>query len=136
MIRFTLSCTRTHEFEGWFKNGATFERQTEEGAVACPVCGSTEVKKAIMAPAVTRGGEARDAARAAALLQTLRQVREHVEKNFENVGGRFAEEARRIHYGEAEPRDIVGQATPAEARELREEGIKVQPLPELPKLDG
>ena len=136
MIRFTLSCAEDHQFEGWFKDSATFERQAREHAIACPVCGGTDVRKAIMAPAVARGSEAHDQAKAAMLVQMLRQVREHVEKNFDNVGERFVEEARRIHYGETEPRDIFGQATLAEAKELHEEGINVRPLPELPKLDG
>ena len=136
MIRFALSCAGDHQFEGWFKDGATFERQAGEHGIACPVCGGTDVRKAIMAPAVARGGEAREQAKAAMMLQMLRQVREHVERNFDNVGERFPEEARRIHYGETEPSDIFGQATLAEAKELHEEGINVRPLPELPKLDG
>ena len=91
-----------------------------------------------MAPAVSRGAEAaeRAKARAAALMTVMRQAREHVEKNFEHVGERFAEEARRIHQGESEKRDIWGQATTAEAKELRDEGIAVSPLPDVPKLDG
>lgn len=141
MIRFTLNCSRDHAFEGWFKDGATFERQAEARGITCPICGDDAIRKAVMAPAVARStarepapGEA--AARRAALIAALRQVRAHVEQNFENVGERFAEEARRIHYGEAETRDIFGQATLAEAKELHEEGIPVRPLPEPPKLDG
>lgn len=135
MIRFALSCGQDHEFEGWFKDGAAFDRQAADHDIICPICGDTDVRKAIMAPAVARKGEL-TAEKAAMLMQLLRQVREHVEKNFDNVGERFAEEARRIHYGEAEARDIFGRATLAEAKELLEEGINVRPLPELPKLDG
>ena len=164
MIRFSLNCAHDHEFEGWFRSSDSFEEQVEAGAITCPVCGDTQVRKAVMAPAVvTRsGGRGRargeggdgaaagrevataaaaaglspEQAKAAMMMQMLRKVREHVEQNFENVGPRFAEEARRIHYGESEARDIFGQASPAEAKELVEEGIQVRPLPDLPKLDG
>jgi hypothetical protein len=78
----------------------------------------------------------REQARQALMLHMARKVREHVEKNFEPVGDRFAEEARKIHYGEADKREIWGSATVADAKELHEEGIPVQPLPELPELDG
>src|SRR3712207_1088298 len=144
MIRFALTCDQKHEFEGWFRDNEAFERQAAAGQVGCPVCGDTAVRKAIMAPAVARSREGgvssssaeRAQVRMALMLKVLRQVREHVEKNFENVGDRFAEEVRRIHHGEAEERDVWGRATLAEAKELHEEGIPVQPLPELPELDG
>jgi hypothetical protein len=160
MIRFALHCGRDHSFEGWFKDGQTFERQAGEGDIACPVCGDRSVRKAMMAPAVVRSSprtaapaapaprpapeqppmlpprEAPDHVKAAMMVAMLRQVRAHVEKNFENVGDRFPDEARRIHHGEAEARDIFGQATLEEARELHEEGIPVRPLPEVPELDG
>jgi hypothetical protein len=161
MIRFALHCGRDHSFEGWFKDGQTFERQAGEGDIACPVCGDRSVRKAMMAPAVVRSSgpravgateaaprpapeqlpaqvprEAPDHVKAAMVVAMLRQVRAHVEKNFENVGDRFPDEARRIHHGEAEARDIFGKATLAEARELHEEGIPVRPLPEVPELDG
>jgi hypothetical protein len=149
VIRFALHCANDHAFEGWFRDGATFDRQAREGAVTCPICGDSSVRKAMMAPAVVRSGsrsppsqpapaaaEAPDHAKAAMMLAMLRKVREHVEQNFENVGERFPEEARRIHYGEAEEREIFGQASLADAKELLEEGISVRPLPDLPKLDG
>ena len=138
MIRFTLACGRGHEFEGWFRDNAAFERQSADGQVACPSCAGTDVRKAVMAPAVSRGAEAaeRARARAVALVAAMRHAREHVERNFEHVGERFADEARRIHHGESEKRDIWGQATVAEAKELRDEGIPVSPLPDPPKLDG
>jgi hypothetical protein len=138
VIRFTLACGRGHEFEGWFRDNAAFERQAADQQVSCPVCADTTVRKAVMAPAVSRGAEAAQRAKAklGAMMQAMRQVREHVETNFENVGPRFAEEARRIHQGEAEKRDIWGQATITEAKELRDEGVPVAPLPDPPKLDG
>lgn len=150
MIRFALNCSQDHAFEGWFKSGDAFEQQADEGQVACPTCGDRAIRKAMMAPAIVRSTAGRRAeapaapvepaaeqqARAAMLLAMMRKVREHVEQNFENVGDRFPEEVRRVHYGEAEARDLFGQATLDEAKELLEEGIPVRPLPELPKLDG
>lgn len=140
MIRFSLSCGQEHGFEGWFRDNAAFEQQAEAGQIACPTCGDTAVRKAIMAPAVARtdttAAAERAAKRTAMMMQVMRQVRQHVVNNFDNVGPKFAEEARRIHNGETEKRDIWGQATPDEAQELHEEGIPVLPLPEVPELDG
>lgn len=149
MILFSLLCAGDHEFEGWFKSNAGFDEQATSGQIACPICGDTGVRKAMMAPAVARSGSLvpaiptppatvpeRGSMPPAMMRQMLLKVREHVEKNFDHVGDRFAEEARRIHHGESEQRDIWGRATAAEARELNDEGIAVRPLPELPKLDG
>jgi hypothetical protein len=140
MIRFGLVCSRGHEFEGWFRDGGSFDTQAASGDLSCPTCGDTGVQKAVMAPAIARSrGEAAPDPRRAAMarmLQMARQVREHVEKNFDNVGERFPEEARRMHYGEAEHRDIYGKASMDEAQALRDEGIGISQLPELPKLDG
>jgi hypothetical protein len=157
MIRFALNCTNDHAFEGWFRDGAAFDRQAGEGAIVCPTCGDNSVRKAMMAPAVVRSSSRAvaapaavaaappapappvgltDHAKAAAVVAMLRTMRAHVEKNFDNVGERFPEEARRIHYGEAEERQIYGQATIAEARDLVDEGIQVRPLPDVPELDG
>jgi hypothetical protein len=154
MIRFTLNCAQDHSFEGWFKDGAAFDRQAGEGAITCPVCGDNAVRKAVMAPAIVRSAGRREPepvpapaaqppapptpeqAKAMMMLAMLRQVRAHIEQNFADVGDRFPEEARKIHYGETEARDIYGKATPEEAKELLEEGISVHPLPDLPKLDS
>jgi hypothetical protein len=154
MIRFALNCVHDHAFEGWFKSGAAFDQQAAAGDITCPVCGDNAVRKAVMAPAVVRSSSRSEQAlvpapapapaaeptpdqvKAAMFMAMLRKVREHVEQNFDNVGEKFPEEARRIHYGEAEARDIYGQATIEEAKELLEEGITVRPLPELPKLDS
>ena len=140
MICFRLTCAAAHEFEGWFRDNDGFEEQSARGDLTCPVCGDREVRKAIMAPAVARSAEAPegDPRRAffTKMLQVMRSVREHVEANFENVGEQFPEEARKIHYGETEHRDIFGEATGSEARELIEEGIAIHPLPMIPKLDG
>jgi hypothetical protein len=151
MIRFALQCSQDHAFEGWFRDGAAFDAQAGDGVITCPVCGDSAVRKAMMAPAVVRSAARSapasapvpaaptmtpDQVKAAMMVGMLRKMREHVEKNFENVGDRFPEEARRIHYGEAAEREIYGRATPEEAKELHEEGVPVRPLPELPKLDG
>jgi hypothetical protein len=141
MIRFELTCAQEHAFEGWFRDGASFEQQAAAGALECPLCGDHTVRKGVMAPAIARGRGAptppdpRKEAMAMALVM-MRQVQAHIQQSYENVGERFPEEARRIHYGEAERRDIYGQASDEEARSLRDEGIPVSRIPVLPKLDG
>lgn len=163
MIRYTLVCDKRHEFESWFANSAAYDKQAKRGLVACPLCGSAKVEKALMAPRLTRGGAAAtrqetsapapvpsassEAAPAAAppatpvammspqeqeFRQKLRELRDHVVRNAENVGPRFPEEARKMHYGEAEHRSIYGIASPEDAKELHEEGIPFSPLPILP----
>ena len=150
MICFSLVCGNDHGFEGWFRDGATFDRQAGDGGISCPECGDTAVRKAMMAPAVVRSGSRSravaepaakfaampDEAKAAIMIAMVRKMREHVETHFENVGDRFPDEARRIHYGDAEEREIYGRASPEEARELVEEGIGVHMLPDVPELDG
>jgi hypothetical protein len=138
VIRFALACSAGHEFEGWFKSNEAFEAQRAAGELACPVCGASSVDKAIMAPAVARSGtgDRPPPELVARFLAMARALREHVERNFEHVGPRFPEEARRIHLGEAEARDIYGEATREEVEQLLEEGIEVRPLPWVPKLDG
>ncbi|WP_298817102.1 DUF1178 family protein [uncultured Roseibium sp.] len=171
MIKYTLVCNATHSFEGWFRNSDDFEAQCGRGLVTCPICGSTEVRKGLMAPAVSTArkreafstpvspgdgqaevneapsappipADAAPATRTSALLpadlqkkeivEALRVVRAQIIENSENVGSNFAKEARKIHYGEAEERNIYGQTTPKDAEALMEEGIAVVPLPDLP----
>lgn len=133
MIRYALVCKAGHEFEGWFPGIDACDKQLDKGLVECPDCGSKKVKKGLMAPAVASkkdSGDAKKHAMAFAAHQAkLTALREHVEQNFDNVGERFPEEARRIHYGETESRDIYGEATVAEAKELIEEGVELAPLP-------
>lgn len=136
MILFDLRCGDGHAFEAWFKDGATFDRQAAAHEIACPVCGSHEVAKALMAPAVAPSRPKIDAERAARMVRALREVRDHVEKTFDHVGPRFAEEARKIHYGEVEKRNIYGDATPEESRSLEDEGIEVGRIPWLPRHDS
>jgi len=134
MIRYALACDNGHDFEGWFPGSEACDKQLKLGLVACPDCASTTVKKALMAPSVrtTKGkddGKSKQAMALAAHKAKLQALRAHVEQNFEDVGDRFPEEARRIHYGETEKRDIYGKASLDEAKELVEEGVEVAPLP-------
>lgn len=132
MIRYTLRCDETHEFEAWFRDSAAYDQQQPAGEIACPICGSRKVEKAIMAPSVaSRKGpsSAEESQRALAALAMLRELRKEVEKNADGVGERFAEEARRIHYGETDPRSIYGSTTAEEARDLVEEGIEFGIIP-------
>jgi hypothetical protein len=135
MILFDLRCKDGHAFEAWFRDSAAYEDQAAAGDLACPVCGSAEVSKALMAPAVNSRPKI-DVAQAAGAMQLWRRVQNHIEKNFDHVGSRFAEEARKIHHGEAEKRSIYGEATKAEAKELRDEGIDVNQIPWLPRHDA
>lgn len=140
MIRYALHCASGHEFEGWFRSSADFDIQARGGKLTCPSCGSAKVSKQLMTPGVSgadRGGESpalmvKPDGRDARLRRLMRDMREHIVANSEDVGPRFAEEARRIHYDEAEHRSIRGQATPGEAKALVEEGINVAPIPILP----
>jgi hypothetical protein len=164
MIRYALACDRGHEFEIWFKNFADYDKQSKRGLVSCPVCGSTKVEKALMAPSLGRGSKKDASARPAeiappsenappsappppaadkapvAMLSPqerevrakLKELRDHLVKNADNVGTKFPEEARKMHYGEIEHRSIYGEASPQEAKELHDEGIEFHPLPVLP----
>ena len=130
MIRFSLRCDQAHRFDSWFGSGADFDRLSGAGLVACAVCGSSTVEKDLMAPSVAGTAEATPlSAPASPAEQALTELRRRIEAQSENVGRSFATEARRIHEGEAPARTIIGEARPAEARALIEEGIAVAPLP-------
>ncbi len=136
MIRYALRCEHEHGFEAWFAASADYDDQAARGLVECPACGSRSVSKQIMAPAVS-GTKKPDAAPVLARMQTMmmqaaREVRTHVEQNFDYVGDAFAREARDIHEGRSEKREIYGEATPEEARKLKEDGVPCAPLPPLP----
>jgi len=155
MIRYALVCDRRHEFEIWFKNSADYDRQNKRGLVTCPGCGSSKVEKAIMAPALARTSKsvsapstadptptaAPDAKAPVAMMSPqehelrskLKELREHLTKNADYVGGKFPEEARKMHYGEIKHRSIYGEASPKDAKELHDEGIEFHPLPVLPE---
>jgi hypothetical protein len=150
MIRYALACAEGHSFESWFQDSAAFDKQARQKLVTCPICGSAKVEKAIMSPRLA-GTRKRGAARAPAparatdktpvammspqeqeLRSKLKELREHLTKNADYVGQRFPEEARKMHYGEADHRSIYGEASPDEAKKLHEEGIEFHPLPILP----
>lgn len=142
MIKYALVCENDHEFEAWFQNGDAYEIQAAQSLVACPECGSHQVAKAIMAPAVATRAVARERAAepshvaqipAEQMQQVMRRVREEVHAKAEYVGGRFAEEARRIHFDESPERGIYGEASAEEVRSLAEDGVPFIPLPRLPE---
>lgn len=138
MIRYGLSCENGHGFEGWFGSAGDFDRQQQMGLVSCPSCGSVHVAKQLMAPSLStaRGKEHRQElvmqAGQREMVKRLREMVSTIRANAEDVGDRFPEEARKIHYGEAEERGLIGRATPQEARELLEEGVEIAPLPLIP----
>lgn len=140
MISFTLRCAKDHEFEAWFKDGKTYDRQAKQGKVACPVCGNAKIEKAPMAPNISTGGSrgklSPDAAAAAKMREALVELRKQVEQNCDYVGDKFAEEARKIHYEETEQRDIYGETTSDEAEALQEEGIEFSRIPWVPRSNG
>ena len=150
MILYRLKCPAEHEFEGWFPNSAAYDRQAAGGEITCPICGDHEIGKAPMAPRIgksvaepapaetpTKAVSAPSAPQnPAEMLQLLRTLRRTVEANCENVGEKFAEEARKIHYGETENRGIYGDTTPEEAEELADEGIEFGRIPWVPATDS
>lgn len=156
MIRYSLICERKHEFESWFANSAAFDKQVKRGLIDCPICGSTKIEKALMTPRLGRKGArpaetespppaatpvATEAAPSPVAMMSpqerelrskLKELREHLTANAENVGRKFSDEARKMHYGEIEHRSIYGEASAKEATELHEEGIEFHALPVLP----
>ena len=131
MIKYRLMCDKSHEFDGWFADSAAFDAQKQDGLLACALCGSKKVSKAIMAPAVPKkANQQKDEAQE--IRHMMQKVSAHVEENFDYVGTDFAEEARKIHYGETETRDIYGETSLEDAKDLVEEGVPVAPLPGLP----
>ena len=155
MIRYSLRCERGHAFESWFQSSAAYESQEKRKLVSCPSCGSVKVERAIMAPQIVskKGREIAPPAPAESaasreltttestpllmaqereLRAKLRELRDHIVKNADNVGERFPNEARKMHYGDIEHRPIYGEASPDEARALIDEGVEVSPLPVLP----
>jgi hypothetical protein len=162
MIRYSLICEHKHDFEIWFKNSADYDKQSKRGLVTCPACGSVKVEKALMAPSLGRGTKKSAGAPVAEVAPPepaapetpapaegktsvamvspqerefrakLKELRDHLTKNAENVGPKFPEEARKMHYGEQPHRSIYGEASPQEAKDLIEEGVELHPLPVLP----
>ena len=138
MIRFSLNCENDHDFDGWFRSSADYETQKKRGLVACPTCHSSKVDKALMAPAVATARKAEKVALVAndaqhQMMAMMKELAQKVRQNADYVGDKFAEEARKIHFGEADARGIYGEATVEEARELAEDGVEFMPLPILPE---
>jgi hypothetical protein len=162
MIRYALRCERDHHFESWFQDSAAYDQQVKRKLVSCPVCESVAIEKAIMAPRIVskKGRERAEPMAEAApvpvpaapetpaaaagptplvmtqereLRAKLKQLRDHIVKNADNVGDHFPNEARKMHYGEIEHRPIYGEASPEEAKSLIDEGVEVSPLPVLPE---
>jgi hypothetical protein len=158
MIRYALHCDHDHEFESWFQSSSAYDSQVKRKLVTCPICGSAKVDKAIMAPrivgkkgrgpamppseptAVATTPEATPSGPTSLLMAQerelrtkLKELRDHIVKNADNVGEKFANEARAMHYGDKEHRPVYGEASPDEAKSLIDEGIEVSPLPTLPE---
>ena len=154
MIRYNLRCERGHQFESWFQSSSAYESQERRHLIDCPVCGSAKVERAIMAPGIIgKKGRAKaqpvsapvpaeaPASESTPLMMAqerelrtkLKELRDHIVKNADNVGERFPNEARKMHYGDIEHRPIYGEASPEEARALVDEGVEVSPLPTLPE---
>ena len=158
MIRYSLQCERGHAFESWFQSSSAYESQEKRKLVTCPACGSAKVERAVMAPQIvskkgrdTKPSDQLPVPAAAAevippssptpllmaqeveLRAKLRELRDHIVKNADNVGEKFPNEARKMHYGDIEHRPIYGDASPDEAKALIEEGVEVMPLPALPE---
>ena len=162
MILYDLKCRKKgHVFETWFRDSAAYDEQVAAGAIACPTCGSRKVEKALMAPRLARNGRTRDkaeggprggpeggpegkmatravmeTAESAELMGQLRTLRQKVEENCDYVGGAFAEEARKIHYGEKDARNIYGETSDEQAKELHEEGVTFNRIPWAPRQDS
>ncbi|MGV3580377.1 DUF1178 family protein [Brevundimonas sp.] len=136
MIRYALACDHGHPFEAWFGSSSDYDDQAVRGLVECPFCGSRSVQKQIMAPAVSgtkKSAPTPDLGKVQAMMmEAAREVRSHVEANFDYVGDSFAKEARDIHEGRSEHREIYGEATPAEVKKLKEDGVPCAPLPPAP----
>ena len=160
MIHYRLRCAKGHSFESWFQSSSAYEAQEARNLVDCPICGSAKVEKAIMAPRIVskKGRERAEPVPAPAPAETpvaaeapaagptslmmaqerelrakIKELRDHIVKNADNVGERFPNEARAMHYGDKEHRPIYGEASPEEARSLIDEGVEVSPLPTLPE---
>jgi hypothetical protein len=137
MIKYALACDHAHEFEGWFGSSSDYDDQAARGLVECPFCGSTGVRKQIMAPAVAgtkaqRSAPEPDARMREMMMTAMSEVRREVEENFDYVGDRFAREARDIHEGKSEERGIYGEASPKEVKALLEDGVRIAALPPAP----
>ncbi|HVP98995.1 MAG TPA: DUF1178 family protein [Roseiarcus sp.] len=139
MIKYALRCAEGHDFESWFSDSAAYETQRKRGFVLCPECGSAKIDKAIMAPAIVGADRPPPETtpeppiddKRRRLREMMTQLRREIEKNTDDVGRRFPEVARAIHYGEAPERAVRGRASASEAEALIEEGVGIMPIPML-----
>lgn len=147
MIVYNLKCRRDHLFEAWFRDSAAYDEQAAAGIVSCPICGTRKVEKALMAPRLSKGARRSEEAaptpaqqsdhqkaiveteKSGEVMKAMAELRQKIEENFDHVGPQFAEEARKIHYGEADPRNIYGETSDEEAEALREEGVRFGRVP-------
>ena len=147
MIVYNLKCRREHLFEAWFRDSAAYDEQAAAGIVSCPICGTRKVEKALMAPRLSKGARKNEDAaptpdqqpdhqkaiveteKSGQVMKAMAELRQKIEDNFDHVGPQFAEEARKIHYGEADPRNIYGETSDEEAEALREEGVRFGRVP-------
>lgn len=139
MILFDLKCENNHVFEAWFKDSEAFKSQSEKGIVSCPNCSSVSVKKALMAPNVSLANSDKKKVATndlAKVQKLLSEAQKTVEDNFDYVGKDFAKEARKIHYGESEKKNIYGEASEKDSKSLKEEGIAFNQIPWKPKADA
>ena len=141
-MKFQLECKNTHAFEGWFRSNDDFEKQQKRGLLECPICGTHEVSKTLMAPSVATGRSKEKIAVAAGqvaqqqMMAKMMELAKEVKSKADNVGEKFPEEARKIHYGESKARAIYGKATTHEVTELVDEGVDILPLPDVPDDDS
>ena len=154
MIKYSLICDKEHAFEGWFSSGQDFDAQQKRNLVTCPICESGKIEKSLMAPSISTSKSkavdvpssepepSNDTLQTAATdvpegfseaMTKIRELRDYIRANSDDVGAKFPDEARKIHYGDAQKRGIYGQASPQDVKELVEEGVEVMPLPTLPE---
>ncbi|MEM0977726.1 MAG: DUF1178 family protein [Pseudomonadota bacterium] len=134
MIKYTLKCDQGHSFESWFDSAAAYDKVKTAGLVACSICGSTNVEKSLMTPQVSTKPEKTDLKKPISDIEKeIQALRAKVEANSDDVGTKFASEARAMYYGEKPQRSIYGQAKPEETKSLLDEGVPVAPLPWGPK---
>ncbi len=149
MIVFNLQCRKNHVFEAWFRDSSAYDEQAEAGELACPTCGSRKIEKALMAPRLGPSGKSghpvdeepgqkavMETQQAGEAMNALRELREKIERNCDYVGPSFAEEARKIHYGETDPRSIYGETSSEDAEALKEEGVSFGRVPWVPDRDS
>ena len=137
MIRYDLVCENEHFFESWFKDSKTYQKQLEANKIACPKCNNSNISKSLMAPGIpkktnTKNGNVIANSSSKSINDAIRKIRDEIKKNSEYVGDQFPEEARKIHYNEAEMRSIYGKASKTEITELVDEGIDIIQIPEIP----